>query len=202
MAGICALTTKLDAERLNRLSQLLPAKADIGVLLNSDRPDYKPQRSILENQAPLGITLHFEDIVPSDATTSVKQQIDAKFKDISDNKWLGALVGADPVFNNHRPAVVTAAKNQAIPTMYQWREFAEEGGLISYGPNLVVAYTLAGTYVGQILDGTTPKQVGVLSLNNFELVINLKTADDLSNAGANLDISPALLASADELIVK
>jgi putative ABC transport system substrate-binding protein len=117
------------------------------------------------------------------------------------NGWGGALVAADPVFNNHRSAVIASASSHKVPTIYQWREFAEEGGLISYGPNLTAAYALAGDYVARILDqgaSPDPTKLPILPLENLELVINLKTAkNDL-----NLRVPPALLAQADRIIVK
>jgi putative ABC transport system substrate-binding protein len=206
MTGICVQTTKLDAERLKYLSQLLPGKTDFGVILNKERGDYQIQRSGLDNEAGiLGLTPpHYQDIVPSMAS-SIASQVDSAFQIIQNGiqnyGWGGALVGADPVFNNHRSDVITSANNRKVPTMYQWREFAEENGLISYGPNLTAAYALAGDYVARILDqlpNPDPTKLPILSMENFELVVNLKTAKTV----LNLRVPPVLLAQADRIIVK
>jgi len=101
----------------------------------------------------------------------------------------------------NRAAIIAAAKAAHLPAIYQWREFAEEKGLMSYGTNLTVAYTLAGTYAGLLIDPAStlkPTDLPILTMNNGELIINLKTArDDLNN----LTIPPALLQQADEVIV-
>jgi putative tryptophan/tyrosine transport system substrate-binding protein len=206
MTGICALTTRLDAQRLKLLAQLLPGKTDFGVILNQDRLDHNAQSSALDNEAAvLGLTLHYQPIAPKSATP-VETQIDGAFQNvqngIQNNGWGGALVAADPVFNNHRrgeTGIIAIARNRKVPTIYQWREFAEDGGLISYGPNLTAAYTLAGDYTARILNqSATASQLPILPLENFELVINLKTAkNDL-----NLRVPPALLVQADRIIVK
>jgi putative ABC transport system substrate-binding protein len=209
MTGICAQTTKLDAKRLKYLSQLLPGKTDFGVILNKERLDYQTQRNGLDNEASiLGLTLHYQDIVPSFASTtsnSVASQVDTAFQIIQNGiqnyGWGGAVVGADPVFNNHRSGVIPSANNRKVPTIYQWREFAEENGLIAYGPNLTAAYALAGDYVARILDqlpNPDPTKLPILSLENFELVVNLKTAKTV----LNLRVPPVLLAQADRIIVK
>jgi putative ABC transport system substrate-binding protein len=205
MTGICAQTTKLDGERLRRLSQLLPGKTEFGVLLNTQRQDSIDQKNALEVQAGfLGLHLNYEPINPKSATP-LQTQIDGAFQDIQNNiqnnGWGGALVGADPLFNNHRSDVISSASSHKVPTMYQWREFAEDGGLISYGPNLITAYALAGDYVARILaQGAHPDatKLPILPLDNFELVINLKVA----RTDFNLRVPPTLLAQADRIIVK
>jgi len=147
MTGICVRTTELDQVRLNLLHELLPGEKRFGVLLNSKRPDSDDQMGILKFTASmLGLQL---DPLPIDPTGLNKAQIEALI-DVTFSKPLykGAIITADPLFNNHRGKIIAAAKNNNIPAIYQWREFANDGGLISYGPNLTVAYTLAGIYAG------------------------------------------------------
>jgi putative ABC transport system substrate-binding protein len=198
MTGICARTSELDAARLNLLKELLPGQKKFGALINPSRPNFHTQRDHLNNHAAiLGFqTLDYKDVDFQGGKTEAL--IDQAFQSWASNKYKGALVAADPLFNNHRERVIrSAGAPNNIPAVYQWREFAEAGGLMSYGPNLTAAYTLAGIYVGRILRSTraAPKDLPVLSLNNFELVINLNTAKALG-----LDVPPTLLARADLII--
>ena len=202
MTGIIARTTELDSDRLEKLAKLLPPNAKVGVPLNKNRPDYDDQKTRLTNTAgtTLGFTTppDFQDIHPTGKTAA---QIETEIGNVFaawENKVDGVLVAADPLFNNHRPTatgIISAAKVNNLPTIYQWSEFVDDGGLISYGPNLSVAYFLAGIYVGKIVQGKSPAQLTPLRLTNLEMVINLQTAKDLQ-----LEVPPELLAQADRII--
>jgi putative ABC transport system substrate-binding protein len=193
MTGICALTSALDPDRLNLLHELMPTAQKIGVLFNSQRDNSATQQGWLDLTAKkLGVTLDRKDVVPPGGGKPDPNLINAAF-----GTWAAAnipvLVTADPFFNNHRDKVQN--KTAAI---YQWREFADEGGIMSYGTNLTVAYALAGNCPGGILDYLSKNQAPVLpnvTQLKPELVINLKTASDL-----NIPIPDTLLAKANELI--
>jgi ABC-type uncharacterized transport system substrate-binding protein len=192
MTGVCARTAELDLTRLLLLHELLPTANKFGALVNSSRPNYSIQ-PLKDAAANLGVQLDPKDVVDTGHSGGNPGKIKQAFDDWSKNGFNAALVTAGPFFNNHRSPVVTAAN---IPTIYQWREFVEEGGLMSYGPKLTDAYKFAATYVARILGGDQPKNLPVMLLSRFELVFNLSTAKTQKVA-----IPQSLLARADDLIV-
>ena len=96
---------------------------------------------------------------------------------------------------NRREQLLVPASRHAVPAIYEWREFAAAGGLISYGTSLAGMYRLAGAYVGRVLAGAKPADLPVQQPTTFELVVNLKTAQELG-----VTVPPSILARADEVI--
>ena len=194
MTGICAHTSNLDPTRLSLLN-LLGRGARIGVLANTSRSNWAPLLATLTATAgTLHVNLDPQDPQIAPATIANTFQ---RWATPGATRADAVLVSADPFFNNHRKEIVDAAADQSLPAIYQWREFVELGGLMSYGPRLTDAYKLAGTYVAKILSGGpgTSATLPVAKLDTFELVINLGTASALG-----ITIPNALLSCADEVI--
>jgi putative ABC transport system substrate-binding protein len=189
LTGIATLLGELWPKRLELLHEVVPSAGMIGVLVNPANPNAVPNTKNLQAAAT---TFGFRLEV---LQASTEHDIDVAFETIQKRPLDALLVGDDPFFGSRRDQLVALAGRYAIPAIYQKREFAEAGGLISYGPSLAAAYRLTGEYVGRILKGENPADLPVQQPTTFELVVNLKTAKELS-----LTVPPSILARADEVI--
>ena len=187
--GVNIFTTELAAKRLGLLHDTLPTADLIAVLINPNFPPAAANAREVE-RAALAVG---KDVTVLKASSD--EEIEASFATMAQLRAGALLVAADPFFNSRRDRIVAMAARQAIPAVYEWREFAVAGGLMSYGTSLVQAYRQQGIYTGRILKGEKPSDLPVVQLTNFELVINLKTAKALG-----LVIPPGVLAIADEVI--
>ena len=122
-------------------------------------------------------------------------EIDAAFASATEQHVNALVVSADPFFMTRRAQLVGLATTHKMPVVYPFREFVDDGGLMSYGPSLALAYRDAGIYAARILKGTKPSELPIQSPTTFEFLINLKTAKALG-----LEIPATLLARADEVI--
>ena len=180
LTGTAGLTSELDAKRLELLHQVKPSDGLVAVLVNPNRPGVEAHlRDLQEAARGMGrqITMH---------KAGNEQAIDAEFKLMAQQQVDGLVVSADPLFNFRRAQVIALAARYAIPAIYQWREFAVDGGLMSYGPSITEAYYQAGVYSGRILKGAKVADLPVIQPTQFELVINLKTAETLRLAVPDL----------------
>ena len=189
VTGTAGLTSELDAKRLELLHQLIPKTHVFGVLVNPNRPGHEAELKELQAKAgDMKLSLVVEK-------AGAEGEIDTGFDALARQKIDALLVTADPLFNSRRARVIELATRYAIPSIYQWREFAAAGGLMSYGPSIVDAYHQTGVYVGRILKGAKPADLPVVRPTRFELVINLKTAKALG-----IDVPYPLLAITNEVI--
>jgi putative tryptophan/tyrosine transport system substrate-binding protein len=189
LTGISQFTYSLEAKRLGLLHELAATADPIAVLINQSNPNAPNQvRDLQEAAARAGVQLL---LLPID----VDADLDPVFTTLVEKRVNALLISADPFFNTRRAQIVALVARAKVPAMYEFREFAVAGGLMSYGSNLVEAYRQAGVYAGRILNGAKPTELPVLQPTIFELVINLNTAKALG-----FEVPPMLLARADEVI--
>jgi putative ABC transport system substrate-binding protein len=189
ITGVYQFTSGLEAKRLGLLHEMLPKATPIAVLINPKFMDAENQlRDVQEAGARLGVQLV---IVRANA----ESDFDAAFSALVGQRAGALLVSASPVFDIRREQLVVLAARHAVPAIFEWRDFAVAGGLMSYGTSLADAYRQVGVYAGQILKGAKPVDLPVVQSTRFELVINLNTAKALG-----IEVPPTLLARADEVI--
>jgi ABC-type uncharacterized transport system substrate-binding protein len=187
--GVAVFVASLLPKRLQLLRELIPTASAIGLLMNPAAP--AADRQLVEAQGAartLGVQL---DVVNS----STAAEINEAFSALAQRRPDALMLGADPFFQVRRDQLVALAARHAIPTMYEWREFVDAGGLISYSSRRDDTMHQMGVYAGRILHGAKPSELPVVQAVKFELVINLKTAKALG-----LTVPDTVLARADEVI--
>jgi putative ABC transport system substrate-binding protein len=189
VTGVTLLGSDLEAKRLEILRGIAPNATLIGVLINPTFPDVDRQRRELQEAAA---TLKQPILL---MTASTEAEIDKAFTDLAQKDAGAVLVTQDIFFNTRGEQLAALAARHRLPAMYDQREIAERGGLISYGTHFADGYRQAGVYLGKVLKGAKPADLPVMQPTRFEFVINLKTAKALG-----LDVPPTLLALADEVI--
>ncbi|HEV2552028.1 MAG TPA: ABC transporter substrate-binding protein [Stellaceae bacterium] len=189
ITGVSILNVALASKRLQLLHELAPKATRVAILANPNTTDIALQTRDLEDAAK---TMGLEATV---VAAGAERDFDAAFAAVAHAHADALIIASDPFLTSERTRIVALAAQSGVPVMYDLREYAAAGGLMSYGPSLAEAYRQAGRYAGEILKGTKPADLPVIQSSTFELVINLKTAKALG-----LEIPASLLASADEVI--
>jgi ABC-type uncharacterized transport system substrate-binding protein len=189
MTGVSFLLNILAAKRIALLHELVPGAAAIGLLVNPDNPNTEADtKDALEAAKQFGQQTHV-------VNARSERDFDSAFTSFSERRAGALFVASDPLFVGRRDRLVALAARHALPAIYDRREIADAGGLVSYGASFADAHRQAGIYVGRILKGAATSDLPVVQATKFQLVINLKTAKAL-----NLAISATMLALADEVI--
>jgi putative tryptophan/tyrosine transport system substrate-binding protein len=189
VTGATIFTGEMESKRLGLLHEVVPAAKTLAVLVNPADPNMELQLRDVREAAPrVGVELVILE-------ASAEEEFEGVFATMAERKAGGLLVGSDPFFNSRRARLITLAARHRLPAIYEWRDFAVEGGLMSYGTVLTDAYRQLGVYAGRILKGEKPGDLPIVQPTNFKFVINLKTAKTLG-----LEFPPTLSARADEII--
>ena len=190
LTGISIFGRELHTKRLQLLTELIPQAEMIAVLVNpngfsgSEVAIRDVQEAARANGRSLAIL-----------KASTEDEIDAAFAALAPLHASALFVPSDPYFSSRRRQLVGLAASHAVPAIYDWREFADDGGLMSYGPSLTDTFRQAGVYTGRVLAGAKPADLPIQQPTRIELVINLKVAKVLG-----LTVPPSILARADEVI--
>ena len=188
ITGVVTMNVELAAKRLGLLHELLPGATRFAVLVNaSNSAAASLTRDALAAAAPAGWQIEF-------LAVSTNRDLSAAFASFA-KRVDAVMVAPELLFVSRRVQLLTLAARHAVPIIYPSREFAEAGGLMSYGSSFTDMHRQVGIYAGRILKGEKPADLPVMQPTTFEFVINLQTAQALG-----IDVPPTLLARADEVI--
>jgi putative ABC transport system substrate-binding protein len=187
--GFTLLTNQMEPKRVGLLHELVPNVSLLGALIN---PSFPPAARQLEDIQTATRNIG-QNLFVGRADTDT--QLQTAFATFVEQRVGAVLIAAAPFFDTRREQIIALAAQHRLPVMYQFREYAIAGGLISYGPSFVDSYKQAGIYAGRILGGAKPSDLPVIQPTKFEMVINLKTAKVLG-----LTIPNTMQLLADELI--
>jgi putative tryptophan/tyrosine transport system substrate-binding protein len=187
--GVSLLTTAPESKRLGLLRELVPGTKVVGVLIDPNYQEAGAQsRELREAAGKINQRIHI-------AHAGNDGELELAFEALIQAQADAFLVCSDPFFDTRSDRIVRFATQHRIPAVYQFREYAVRGGLMSYGINLPEGYRQVGVYTGQVLKGIKPADLPIVQSIKFEFVINLKAAKILG-----LEVPPMLLARADEVI--
>ena len=187
VTGASVMNVELGGKRLELLHELLPKASRVSVLVNPKSPLTAP---FLATVRAAAAGRQYEIL-----TASTNREIDVVFGKLVQEHAEALLIAGDALFTNRCVQLAILAARHAVPAIMGNREFAEAGGLMSYGPSVTDLFRLVGVYTGRVLKGEKPADLPVVLPTKFELVINLQTAKTFG-----LDVPPTLLARADEVI--
>jgi putative ABC transport system substrate-binding protein len=189
VTGGSILFAELGPKQLGLLRELVPTAARVGLLIN---PNNINAEEVTKDVTAAGAVVGVEiEVVHASSIL----EIDAAFASLVRKRADALVTATDSLFFNRRLQLATLATRHAIPAVFNAREYAEAGGLMSYGTSLTEAFRQVGIYTGRILQGAKPADLPVVQSSKFEFVINLSTARALG-----IDIPPTLIARADEVI--
>jgi putative tryptophan/tyrosine transport system substrate-binding protein len=189
LTGVNLFTGELSAKRLELLREMVPGITRVAALVNPTSPSAETTVRDVEAAArAMGLQIQVRN-------ASTSREIDAAFASFGRERPDAVFVMLDVFLNSRRAQLVNLASRHALPATYTNRDFAEMGGLMSYGADIADAFRQVGVYTGRILKGAKPAELPVLQLNKFELVINHQTARMLG-----LTVPDKLLVAADEVI--
>jgi putative ABC transport system substrate-binding protein len=174
ITGVTQASAEVAPKRLELLHELLPKAGILALLVNPSVPELaEPQtREVLSAARALGIELHV-------LHASTEQDLDRIFAKLTELRAAGLVIAGDAFFTSHTKQLAVLTLQHSVPAIYQWREFAAAGGLMSYGSNITDTHRLVGIYVGRILKGDKPADLPVQQASKVEMYINLKTAGAL-----------------------
>ena len=187
--GFTLLTNLMEPKRVGLLHELVPGVSLIGALVN---PNFPPAARQLREIEDATRAIHQRLVV---GKASSDQELDAALASLLRQGVGALLVAADPYFDTRRDRIIAFAAENKVPAIYQFREFAVAGGLLTYGPRITDLYRQAGIYAGRILRGAKPGDLPVLQPTKFELILNMKTANALG-----LVVPNSMQLLADEVI--
>lgn len=189
LTGLTQYTGQLEAKRLGLLREVLPGAASIALLVN---PSFALARSSVKDAEEAAAQIGVRITVLS---ASADRELEPAFARLVQQRLEALIVASDPFFNTRRAALVALASRHRVPAIYEFREFVEAGGLMSYGANLADGYRQVGLYSGRVLRGARPADLPVLQPTRFELAVNLATA-----RGLGITFPPSVLVQADQLV--
>jgi ABC-type uncharacterized transport system substrate-binding protein len=189
LTGINLQNAELESKRLELLRELVANAATIAILINPDNRNHRSRVDALAAAVRAG----GQQVVVLGA--AAEGDFEPAFAMLSQRGANALIVSPDPFLDSHRETLVSLTARYAVPAIFQWREFVQAGGLVSYGTSLADAHRQLGNYTGKILQGATPADLPVVQPTRFELFINLKTAQALG-----LKVPTSILLRADEVI--
>ena len=189
VTGVTSLNIEIGQKRLQLVRELMPAATVVAALVNPSSPTAEVQSKDMQSAArQLGLKIHI-------LQASSEQDLTAVFAQLNQLQASALVISTDAFFISESAKLAELAALHGVPTIFQFRDYAAAGGLMSYGGSFAETYRLAGIYAGRVLKGETPANLPVQQVTKVELIINLKTAKTLG-----LTMPPSLLARADEVI--
>ena len=190
VTGVTQLNASLGPKRLELAHELLPAATDLALLVNPNDPARaeKFTHEVGEAAKRLGLQLHV-------LRAGTEAEIETTLAGIAQTKASALVVGADAFYNANARLLAEASLRNRVPTIYEYTEFTDAGGLMSYGGDIKESYRWAGIYAGRILKGAKPADLPVQQSTTVELIVNLKTAKALG-----ITVPLPLLGRADKIV--